>query len=58
MLSSARHDRGRVLELEAELGLSKNFALVGKVERGQYHSNLASADYSETLTSVLFKWRF
>lgn len=57
-LDEQRNDSGQVTDLEWELGLSKNMALLSKVEFGQYHSNLPSADYDETLSSLLFKLRF
>lgn len=47
-----RNDVQRQLDLQWQLELSKHFAIISKVEHGNFQSILASADYSETRTSL------
>lgn len=53
-----RYDSAHISELEWEVNFNSTIAIVTKVEYGQYDSNLPSAKYSETRTSVTLKARF
>lgn len=53
-----RYDSAHVSEVEWEVDFTDHIAAVTKMEYGQYDSNLPSADYSETRTSVTLKARF
>lgn len=57
-LDAKRQDERRVTTLEWELEANSWLSLIGKVESGNYDSNLASADYSETISSVTLKAQF
>lgn len=57
-IDKKRFDSNNVIDAEWEIGLTKNLTLSTKVEGGDYDSNLASAKYSETRTSLLLKARF
>ena len=57
-INKKRSDKSYVADIEWEVGLSKNISIATKVERGNYNSNLPSADYSDTNTSLLLKIRF
>ena len=57
-IKSKRNDSAHVSELEWEVNFTDHIAAVTKVEYGQYDSNLPSADYSETRTSLTLKARF
>lgn len=57
-LAAKRADTRQNWGLEWELALNKNLSLVSKVDVGRYHSNLAIAEYSETVSAVLLRARF
>ena len=57
-IKAERYDTGHVADAEWEINFTSKLSLVTKVERGNYNSNLAAADYSETRTSILLKARF
>jgi hypothetical protein len=58
LIDAKRQDERRITTLEWELETNNWLSLIGKLESGNYHSNLASADYSETISSVTLKARF
>lgn len=49
-----RSDNHRVTSIEWEINLTPKITATSKIERGNYESNLAAANYSETLASVTF----
>lgn len=49
-----RSDNHRVTSIEWEINLTPKVTATSKIERGNYESNLAAANYSETLASVTF----
>lgn len=51
-IGSRREDSQRVLNIEWEINLTPKITATSKIEKGNYQSNLAVADYSETLASV------
>lgn len=53
-----RNDLQRQLDLQWQLELSKHFAIISKVEYGNFQSILASADYSETRGSLSIQSSF
>ncbi len=53
-----RYDSAHSSELEWEVNFNPTIAVVTKVEYSQYDSNLPSAKYSETRTSITLKARF
>lgn len=53
-----RNDVRSTLETSWEIQLSPAISAVGKVEYGNHDSNLESADYSETLASLMLKASF
>jgi hypothetical protein len=53
-----RADTHRVTTLEWEINLTPKIIATSKIERGNYKSNLAAADYSETLGSITFAVTF
>lgn len=57
-LEAKRDDTRQVANLEWQINTHDWLALVSKVERGDYQSNLRSADYSETRASLTFKATF
>ena len=57
-LKLERYDSAHVTELEWEVNFTPSIAAVTKVEYSQYNSNLSSANYSDTQTSVTLKARF
>lgn len=57
-IKAERYDTSHVADAEWEINFTSKVSLVTKVERGNYNSNLAAADYSETRTSILLKARF
>lgn len=57
-LKAQRYDTSHAADAEWEINFTSKVSLVTKVERGNYNSNLAAADYSETRTSILLKARF
>lgn len=58
LIEEARQDRRLVADARLELGLSESLALIGRVELGNYQSNLASADYRDNRASVALRWSF
>ncbi len=57
-IEAKREDERRITTLEWQLETTKWLSLVGKVERGNYDSNLGSANYSETVSSLMLKASF
>jgi len=57
-IDGRRNDVRSTLETRWEIELSAAIAAVGKVEYGNYDSDLASADYSETLASLMLEASF
>lgn len=57
-LDAIRSDERRITTLEWQLETNTWLSLVAKVERGDYDSNLDSADYSETVSSLMLKVSF
>ncbi len=57
-LKAQRYDTSHVADAEWEINFTSKVSLITKMERGNYNSNLAAADYSETRTSILLKARF
>jgi hypothetical protein len=57
-LETKRQDKRNVTTLEWHLEANSWLSLVGKVERGDYDSNLDSANYSETIGSLMLKASF
>lgn len=57
-LKKKRSDQRRIATLEWEADTSKWLSVTTKLERGNYASNLDSADYAETIASVLLKATF
>ncbi|MES2822566.1 MAG: surface lipoprotein assembly modifier [Pseudomonadota bacterium] len=53
-----RYDSAHISELEWEVNFTAKIATMAKVEYSQYDSNLPSADYSETRTSITLTARF
>ncbi len=51
---SRRNDNHRIANIEWEINLTPKITATSKIERGNYESNFAAADYSETLASVTF----
>jgi len=51
---SRRSDNHRVTNIEWEINLTPKLTATSKIERGNYESNFAAADYSETRASVTF----
>lgn len=56
--NSSRSDSHRVANIEWEMYLTPKITATSKIERGNYESNFAAADYSETLASVTFAVTF
>lgn len=57
-IEAKRADERRITTLEWQVETTKWLSLVGKVERGNYDSNLAAANYSETVSSLMLKASF
>ncbi|WP_062061765.1 hypothetical protein [Cellvibrio sp. OA-2007] len=57
-VNSRRADTHRVTNIEWEINLTENIIATSKIERGNYESNFAAADYSETLGSIIFAVTF
>lgn len=57
-VDSRRADTHRVTNIEWEINLTENLIATSKIERGNYESNFAAADYSETLGSITFALTF
>ncbi len=57
-VDSRRADTHRVTNIEWEINLTENIIATSKIERGNYESNFAAADYSETLGSIIFAVTF
>lgn len=57
-LETKRNDNHRVATLEWEVSLTPKITATSKIEKGNYESNLAVADYSETLASINFAVTF
>lgn len=58
VIARERYDSAHSSELEWEVNFNPTIALATKFEYNQYDSNLSSAKYSETRTSVTLKARF
>ncbi|PUA28005.1 MAG: hypothetical protein B0W54_16020 [Cellvibrio sp. 79] len=57
-LEAKRNDERRIATLEWQIETNNWLSVVGKVERGNYDSNLASANYAETVSSLMLKASF
>lgn len=57
-IGQRRDDRHRIADAELELSWFNNFAVIGRLEHGEYASNLPSADYSETRLSLAARLSF
>lgn len=57
-IAAKRADERRISTLEWQIETTQWLSLVGKVERGNYASNLAAANYSETISSLTLKASF
>lgn len=57
-LEAKRNDTRRIATLEWQIETNSWLSVVGKVERGNYDSNLASANYAETVSSLMLKASF
>ncbi len=57
-LNATRNDERRVTALEWQVETNKWLSVAGKLERGNYDSNLASANYAETISSIMLKASF
>lgn len=55
---SRRSDNHRIANVEWEIYLTPKITATSKIEKGNYESNFAAADYSETLASVTFAVTF
>jgi hypothetical protein len=58
VIERERYDSAHISELEWEVNFTAKIATMVKVEYSQYDSNLPSADYSETRTSITLIARF
>ena len=56
--AAARNDLQRQLDLQWQLGLSEHFALISKLEFGDFQSILDSADYTESRGSLSLQLSF
>ncbi|WP_194755517.1 surface lipoprotein assembly modifier [Aliidiomarina indica] len=57
-IGQARSDRHQVIDARVEVPVWRQLSLIGQVERGDYSSNLDSADYDETRASIGVRLRF
>lgn len=57
-IEKKRRDERRITSLEWQIETNKWLSLIGKIEAGDYDSNLSSANYSETITSLALKASF
>lgn len=57
-LDERRQDRRLQVDTRLQIALSESLALIGRVELGNYQSNLESADYRDNRASVAIKWSF
>ena len=57
-IKTQRYDSGNSLEANWELAFTPKVSLEAKIEKGNFNSNLASADYSENRASLTLKARF
>lgn len=57
-IATRRDDRQRVVDAELELPVSGSLGIVTKLERGDYSSNLASADYTENRVAMSVRYSF
>lgn len=57
-LEAKRTDKRRIATLEWQIETNNWLSVSGKVERGNYDSNLASANYAETVSSLMLKASF
>lgn len=57
-INQERYDSAQVSDAEWEINFTPMFAAAVKLEYSQYNSNLPSAQYSETRTSMTLKARF
>lgn len=58
VIESRRDDSQRVVDAELELPFSDSLAMVTKLERGDYSSNLSSADYTESRAALSVRYSF
>ena len=57
-INAERYDSGHATDINWEISLTPKVSLETKVEHGNYNSNFAAADYSETRASLIIKARF
>lgn len=57
-LGTRRDDRQHISDVRLEVSLTDYLAVAGQLERGDYRSNLASADYTENRAAVSLKLSF
>lgn len=57
-INAQRYDSGHSVEASWEVAFTPKVSLEAKVEKGNFNSNLASADYSENRASITLKARF
>lgn len=57
-LGARRDDRQHITDARLEMSLTESLAAAIQLERGDYQSNLASADYTENRASVTLKLTF
>ncbi|RUO36616.1 surface lipoprotein assembly modifier [Aliidiomarina sanyensis] len=57
-VGAPRSDRHHVIESRVEIPVWRALRVLGSVERGQYDSNLETADYAETRASVGLRIQF
>ncbi|MEX2333760.1 MAG: surface lipoprotein assembly modifier [Pseudohongiella sp.] len=57
-LGARRNDRQHVTDARLEMSLTDYLAVATQIERGDYQSNLSSADYTENRASVSLKLTF
>ncbi|HDZ07802.1 surface lipoprotein assembly modifier [Pseudohongiella sp.] len=57
-LGARRDDRQHITDARLEMSLTEQLAVAAQLERGDYQSNLGSADYTENRASVSLKLSF
>lgn len=57
-IDARRYDRNQIINFDWEINVTPKIIAIGRIERGNYQSNLPAANYSETLASLLLSARF
>lgn len=58
IIEARRDDSQRVVDAELELPVTGSLGVVARLERGDYSSNLSSADYTENRAAVSVRYSF